>query len=322
VNASTKGQSTGMGLEPSPMPPTRPARGCGTDEGCRTRLLQSHVGVVEDVRSPGLRVRHSRESFSTAFQVCLPYRGLFVWHVGGDEVVGDANQVLFVAGGESYHLSQPRSSDYAELIITPDPELLEEVAGCPVASLACHPLFRRRSQRAGFELQQLRARFLQRATLGTGNGSGLEEWMVTLLRTALGTDPRTSQPRRMTRRLIRRAKEFLEANLSSPLRLADVARVVGASPAYLTDTFRRVEGIPLHGYLTQLRLARALVELQHAENLTTLAFDLGFSSHSHFSAAFRRAFGCTPSQFREVDSHDRSRPSADPSPGTRGVTSR
>jgi AraC-like DNA-binding protein len=268
---------------------------------------------VEEVRSPGLSPPRSTEKFSTAFQVCLPYRGLFVWHVGGDQVVGDANQVLFVAGGESYHLSQPRSGDYAELIITPDPELLEEVAGRPAAAMAFHPLFRNRSQRAGFDLQQMRARFLQRARLGTGNGFALEESAVTLLRTALDTDPRASQPSRMTRRLIRRAKEFLEANLGHRLRLADVARAVGASPAYLTDTFRRVEGIPLHAYLTQLRLARALVDLRHTDNLTTLAFELGFSSHSHFTAAFRRAFGCTPSQFRDVDSHDGSRLAPDSS---------
>jgi AraC-like DNA-binding protein len=75
--------------------------------------------------------------------------------------------------------------------------------------------------------------------------------------------------------------------------------VVGASPAYLTDVFRRIEGVPLHRYLTQLRLARALVELPHASDLTTLAIDLGFSSHSHFTAVFRRAFGCTPSRFRD-----------------------
>ena len=32
---------------------------------------------------------------------------------------------------------------------------------------------------------------------------------------------------------------------------------------------------------------------------TVLALDLGFSSHSHFTAAFRRMFQCTPSEFRE-----------------------
>ncbi len=290
--------SQAIRVEHSTIPVTSLGSVSVTAEGCRTRLLQSPIGLVEDWRSAGVSVRKPSESFSPDFQVCLPYRGLFIWHVGSDEVVGDANQVLFVAGDESYHLSQPRSSDYAELIITPDRELLEEVADGPRASLSFHPLFQRRSRRASFTLQQLRTRFLQRATSADGSDSDLEEWTITLLRAALDGDGRTSEPSRATRRLIRRAKEFLEANLARPIRLADVAQAVGASPAYLTDTFRRVEGIPLHGYLTQLRLARALVELRQADDLTRLALDLGFSSHSHFTATFRRAFGCTPSQFR------------------------
>ena len=57
--------------------------------------------------------------------------------------------------------------------------------------------------------------------------------------------------------------------------------------------------MPIHRYLVQLRLARALVELPHTNDLTMLALDLGFSSHSHFTAAFRRAFGSPPSVFRE-----------------------
>jgi AraC family transcriptional regulator len=271
---------------------------CDSGEGSRTRLLQSSLGLVEDVSSPGMTVRKSPEGFSPDFQVCLPYRGLFVWHVGGDEVVSDPNQVLFVAGGESFYLSQPRSTPLSELIITPHRELLEESAGRG-AALSAHPLFRNRSQRIGFELQQLRARFLHSAISTDASEAALEESMLTLLRAALNSEPRNNEPSRPTRALIRRTKEFLEANLAGPIRLADVGRAVGASPAYLTDVFRRVEGIPLHGYLTQLRLARALVELPHANDLTTLAFSLGFSSHSHFTAAFRRAFGCTPSQFRE-----------------------
>jgi AraC family transcriptional regulator len=103
-----------------------------------------------------------------------------------------------------------------------------------------------------------------------------------------------------TRRLIARAKEFLDASFADPIRLADVAEAVGASPAYLTHAFSRIEGVPLHRYLTQLRLARALVELPDAPDITTLALRLGFSSHSHFTAAFRRAFGRTPSQFRRA----------------------
>ena len=103
-----------------------------------------------------------------------------------------------------------------------------------------------------------------------------------------------------TRRLIDATKEFLQAHVANPIRLRDVGRAVGASPTYLTDVFRRVEGVPLHRYVMQLRLSRALVELPHASDLTTLALDQGFSSHSHFTSAFKRAFDCTPSEFRSA----------------------
>jgi len=108
------------------------------------------------------------------------------------------------------------------------------------------------------------------------------------------------RPTDPTRRLIRRAKEFLEAELSSSIQLKDVGQAVGASPTYLTDLFRRMEGVPLHQYLTRLRLARALVELRDTDDLTALALELGVSSHSHFTATFRRRFGCTPSEFRQT----------------------
>jgi AraC family transcriptional regulator len=272
----------------------------GTTATIRMPVLESNVGLVENLQCAGHLHQRSPEGFSPHFQVCLPYRGLFVWHVGHDDIVADANQVLFVSGGESYRLSQPRSADYAELIVTPDLELLSEIADACGPSLSSHPLFRRRSRRVGFGLQHLRTRFLNSAMWGDWNGLAAEESMISLLRFALDADAASSEASRPTRRLIGRAKEFLEANLARPMRLADVARAVGASPAYLTDVFRRVEGVPLHRYLLQLRLAQALVELPHASDLTTLALALGFSSHSHFTAAFRRAFNCTPSCFREA----------------------
>jgi AraC-like DNA-binding protein len=125
-----------------------------------------------------------------------------------------------------------------------------------------------------------------------------EELVIAMLRAALQVGSSRCEPGRATRQLLRRSKEFIEAHLSESFRLSDVARAVGASPAYLTDVFRRFEGAPLHRYVLRLRLARALVELPHTDDLTCLALDLGFSSHSHFGAAFRQAFACTPSEFR------------------------
>ena len=296
-----------QGEASSPVQGARPPAQPAEPSAARTRLLDAPSVLVEDVRSGGGPPERRSEGHSAAYQIAFPYRGLLVWHVGHDDVVGDANQVLFVAGGEDYQLSEPLPGGYAELIVTPALDTLAEIAHTSESRLPAHPLFRRRSRRASPALQNLRARFLHWAGGAPGDagapaGDGLEaeELTLALIRAALAEDAPRPQPGVGTRLLLRRAKEVLEAEFATPIRLHHVARAVGASPAYLTDLFRRLEGVSMHRYVAQLRLARALVELPHADDLTALALDVGFSSHSHFSASFRRAFGCTPSQFREA----------------------
>ena len=67
----------------------------------------------------------------------------------------------------------------------------------------------------------------------------------------------------------------------------------------MARVFRQRTGVPLHRYLTRLRLRAALERLAGGViDLTALALDLGFSSHSHFSDSFRREFARTPSDVR------------------------
>jgi AraC-like DNA-binding protein len=279
-------------------PPVRPA---ATHRGeSRVALLDSSaVGLVEDLRRGGDHPG-AVDAPRPDFQVCLPYRGLFVWQVGGDEVVGDANQVVFVRAGEGSRVRGPLAEGYGELIVTPRLDVLVGITRVHEGLLRQHPLFRLRARRAEPRLQLLRARLLSRgASASPGDELEVEELLLAVLRGALDPGGRPAPPlAAATARLIRRTKEYLEAELGERILLADVGRAVGACPTYLTDLFRRVEGTSLHRYLVQLRLARALAALPHTDDLTGLALDLGFSSHSHFTAAFRRAFGSTPSQFR------------------------
>ena len=92
---------------------------------------------------------------------------------------------------------------------------------------------------------------------------------------------------------------MLTGNLARRWTLAEIAAEVGCSPVYLTQVFRQVEGVPLYRYQLRLRLARALDLLGDYDDLTELGLELGFSSHSHFSAAFRELYGRSPSAFRQ-----------------------
>jgi AraC-like DNA-binding protein len=68
---------------------------------------------------------------------------------------------------------------------------------------------------------------------------------------------------------------------------------------YLTQVFQQTEGIPLYRYHLRLRLARALDLIARVDDLSALAAELGFSSHSHFAAAFRQAYGRSPTSFKQ-----------------------
>jgi AraC family transcriptional regulator len=241
----------------------------------------------------------SAEDFSPDFQVAFPYRGVFVWHVAGSAVVSDPNHVLFIKGGEPFRVGHQRPDGFAEVIITPALLTLRDLADAAGYDLERHPLFEARSRRATLGLQRECAGFLHRVAAGGARDElSAEEELLSLLRHALQIEVPQRIASTQTLRLIRRTKEFLDAGFTQRLRLSQVAEAVGASPAYLTDVFRRYEGVSLQRYVTQLRLAQALIQLPHATDITTLALELGFSSHSHFTLAFRRAFGCTPSQFR------------------------
>lgn len=270
----------------------------------RTRLFESASGLVERVECRSSQPGLIAEDFSPDSKVAFPYRGGFVWHVGGDAVISDPNQVLFIRGGEPFRVGRHRPDGFGEVIITPAESILRAVSEATGFDLERHPLFAARSRRAPPMLQRRCAQFLHQAVNDDRpTDLDLDDALISLLRDALQLEVPTSVSSPRTRRLIRRAKEFVDAHFTERLRLSDVGRAVGASPAYVTDVFRRFEGISLRRYVTQLRLARALVELPYSTDITSLALDLGFSSHSHFTLAFRRAFGCTPSEFRRITRH-------------------
>jgi len=98
---------------------------------------------------------------------------------------------------------------------------------------------------------------------------------------------------------VEEARAILARNFARPLSLGDLSRAVGLSPFKLCRAFRARTGQTLTRYRHELRLRLALDRLRDpAVDLTDLSLDLGYSSHSHFTARFRRHFGIVPSQVR------------------------
>ncbi len=114
-------------------------------------------------------------------------------------------------------------------------------------------------------------------------------------------DPRAAAEQRRRRERTEAVKSLLLEKLEEPLRLADIAASVGTSVFHLCRCFREETGLPIHRYLQRLRLRAALASaIEDRSDLGEIALRFGFSSHSHFTAAFRQEFGLSPSAARRL----------------------
>ncbi|HEY0502339.1 MAG TPA: AraC family transcriptional regulator [Lysobacter sp.] len=262
-------------------------------------LLDTGTVTVKNVRCDGTCRHLSAEECARATHLVFPYRGLYLRHVGSDQSVADANHVLFFNGGEGYRVSHPLDGGDSSLVLAASPELLRELAPPELLQRHDDPAFRLQSLRIDPRAQALVA--LLRHSLGNGGIEALEAESLALTLVGRSLGPRTTHATGAThgrRRLVDRVKVLLASDLGRQWKLADIAAQIGGSPVYLTQAFAQVEGMPLHRYHLRLRLARALDRLPQCEDVSALAMDLGFSSHSHFASAFRQVYGRTPSEFR------------------------
>lgn len=263
-------------------------------------LLSTPAVTVTDVVCSGACRHRSDEECARETHLVFPYRGVYVRHIGRDDAVAEANQVLFFNAWEGYRVSHPLGRGDACLDLVIDDSLLRELAPRERVRDGERVMFVRQRMCIDPRAQVLVA--LLRHSLHKGVAEPLEAESLALVLAQRALGPRTSHVANASfgqQRLVDRAKLALAGDLARRWTLHEIAAEVGGSPVYLTQVFQRVEGVPLYRYQLRLRLARALDLICQYDDLSALGLDLGFSSHSHFSAAFRQAYGRSPTAFRQ-----------------------
>lgn len=262
-------------------------------------LLDTQSVSIRNVVCHGACRHQGAEECAHGTHLVFPYRGVFVRHLGRNDAVAEANQVLFFNDAETYRISHPVDGGDACLSVQISETLLRELAPRERVRNGSAVAFRRQRLRIDTRTQALAAVLRHSLSRKVAETLEAETLTLTLVRRALGE--RTAHAARASsgrQKLVDRAKLVLSSDLSRRWTLAEVAAEVGVSPVYLTQVFQQVEAMPLYRYQLRLRLARALDLLGQYDNLANLGMDLGFSSHSHFSAAFRQVYGRTPGQFQ------------------------
>ena len=108
-------------------------------------------------------------------------------------------------------------------------------------------------------------------------------------------------------RHVRRAEEFMRANTSAPLTIADIAQAAGCSIRALQMAFDRFRGTTPMAALRRFRLEEARTEMlsaRHTESIARIAAGHGFSTPSRFAQLFRCTYGVYPSEALRTQGSD------------------
>jgi len=264
-----------------------------------TQPLTTHGLPLEEVHIDGCRLTEVTHRPALcipphehdAFKVCILLEGAFTER-DGLNIHSPGAMELLVRGSRRPHANQygGRGARSLLLEIPPDHRSARDLSGvhgmaqqCPEtqrAAVAVVRAFRRQSDRP------LALRLAMRCLLASFEG-------------CRGPPPPA---------WLDRLREYLAEHWAEPLRLNQLAALVGVHPVYLSQAFRHHSGQTLSAYARALRLFHATELLRSSANLSAIAVECGFFDQSHFTHAFEIQHQIPPGLYRKALSENELRP--------------
>lgn len=100
---------------------------------------------------------------------------------------------------------------------------------------------------------------------------------------------------------LRRARDFINANLARDPSIAEVANECGLSASYFSRAFKQTMGVSPYRWLTKQRVEHAKEFLQDpSRELANIAQLCGFVDQSHFTRVFSKSEGYSPGRWRRL----------------------
>jgi AraC-like DNA-binding protein len=271
----------------------------------RTASLDRHIRPGDeglghnDVNRPQVVEIHEiigafRHWDDSRHRIFIPTKGAFAYRTGdGRRVVADAAHLFITAPGELFDVEPLGQVDqFRGLLLAPPEEQLTLDGGLKLRFTNTRVGVR--AAKTPLEALLLANRIHVLSSFGERNAS--IEAAIELVEMALSSQllPRISR----SSPIVDRLKVQLNETFHQRSSLTDLAAQVGKSPSLLTQMFTRSQDLSFYQYQLKIRLSAALAGLFGRHSITEVAYDVGFSSHSHFSVQFRRAFGMSPSKCR------------------------
>lgn len=268
-------------------------------------LFESPLVQVGKFRCPTAHPRFCDTGPVKGYRFVFPRSAVWIQHEGGQPFVADSTVVPLYNPHLPYRRGPiSRDGDRTDWFgVSPEP--LRDVLSAHGSSAADadHRLFRHDYAPASPRIFFAQRRVFEHvAAHASPDSLYVEEAVLTLLdRVLSGVHSHVAgEGGPAHARLAERVRAHLNVSYASGEDLTALAGTVGASVFHLCRVFKHHTGQTMHGYRNQLRLRRSLELLGETDDILSIALTLGYSGHSHFTAAFHRVFGTTPSAYRAL----------------------
>lgn len=128
-------------------------------------------------------------------------------------------------------------------------------------------------------------------------GAGLIDALLTVL-FDIRREERRARPS-LSRAQLNQSLDYIDAHCFEPIRLSDLASLLGLSETYFSHAFKASTGVPPSRWQMETRIGK-IKELLVSDQrtLTEIAILAGFSDQAHLTRSFKRLVGVTPSDWR------------------------
>lgn len=262
----------------------------------QTVLQSSHFMVINHVcQRPRVDCGYPQGDEPARF--IFTRRGSFIVHVEGRTHLARPGNAVLVGRNVEYRISHP-DNDSCDCCtdVWIDDDMLD---GLGMAGIAAPPC---REFSHDLQFQKTHVEMLLGLRHAGDDAPEAEEVLLDTLEQLLRSHarPRSVARRGVMAQRLARVQEAIIGHAGENLDIHVLAVLAGCSPFHLCRIFREGTGQSLRQFRLQQRLGTALGRLAEGEtDLAALACDLGFSSHSHMTAAFRQMLGSSPSELRE-----------------------
>ena len=253
------------------------------DSGIRTivELQTSDFTVAEKRYSSGIFIgKHSHDALVMSF----PLAGSFVESNSVSSYTCEKYGLSINPAGEG-HANKFRFGTASCLVITSTTQA--------AARFVSVPLYLKDLSTMGFALRIYRE-LKEPDALTPLMTQGLILEMLAAARRLRVRRARDSRPRWLSS-----IRDYINDNLSEALDLKRLSDIAGVHQTTLCRLFKRQYDRSIGDYIRELRISRSILELEdNNKSLAEIAVAAGYYDQSHFTNAFKRHTGMTPSEFR------------------------